>query len=852
MKSNTRQHLVLAGVLLVLALAGSSFEPAAIIFADTDTDFLHSFRGDRQISDDVLLIYIDTQEVTELGGWPLTRDYYGYLIYVLKQAGAKVIALDILFPTENNRYPEFDRDLGHFARITGNVCTPFEFAHLSDFISKDDITFAHGDDPQFPFEEFRGHLLGMGFSNLADETIARRGLLAAVWQDSIVPSFGIECARQYLLGDSSSIKIIKDKLVLENNSAKVAIPIDKHQQMRLNHFNNLNQVPSISLVDLFQTFQQNPDSLNISGKLVFVGVLAPGAAPMKVTPLHAAYPATLLQLTIAENIIGQKFVRMPGAFLMALITFAFGAAVIFIIGARRRKIGAFFGFIILYLISAIIVFKIFSFALPLLQPFIASMLAGAGVFVLASQSRTHLHSKLKKQFAGEMLLKAQQLEIARAELAKINEQLKGEQKRSMASENAAREEIENKEKEIQQLQNDLMDMSPDTQQPLQENQRAYSHIIRSVNSPLNDVLQLVQKVAPADIPVLISGETGTGKEIISRAIYSSCVRKDKPFIAVNCGALSETLLESELFGHEKGAFTGATARRLGRFELADKGTLFLDEITETSANFQAKLLRVLQEGTFERLGGEKTLAVDVRVIAASSNSISKQVDEGFFRQDLFYRLNGFPINVPPLRERREDIPLLAQHFLLHYNYAKSTFSKMAMEKMQQHRWPGNVRELENTVRRAAILAQSEGRELIREIDLPETIIDDAVETISYLEFDEQVLESLQALKFSHSSISQTARALGNKDRGTISDYLRGLCFEQLVLADFNTHLAAINIAGTEDENVVARVQAKMEGYLNSVKSSTREAVAKGLPKKYHDYLDKVIEVVHQQNSQQKS
>jgi transcriptional regulator with GAF, ATPase, and Fis domain/CHASE2 domain-containing sensor protein len=849
MKTKTKQRLVITVALLAVILSCVYFQPTANLVANANSDLLQILRGDRNVSDDVLLVYIDTQEVTELGGWPITRDYYGYLIYALKQAGAKVIALDVLFPTENNRYPEFDQDLSHFAKTAGNVCTPFEFRHLSDHISIDGATFLLGDKIQHPFKAFRAHLLGTGFSNLSEETLARFGLLTAVWQDSIVPSFGLECARQFLLGDSSRIHLKKNKIILENDSTSIRIPIDDKQRIRLNHIKRLNRIPSMSLVDLFQTFQQNPDSLNLKGKLVFVGVTAPGAAPMKVTPLHSAFPATLLQLIIAENIIERRFIRMPGILLTLLITGAFAVITIFIVGADRRKVVIFCGLCISYITLAVLLFKLASFILPIVQPLIASLIGAAGVFVLKYLSRKVSHTTLQNKYTGDISQKEQQLKFERAHVAQLKEQLTSEQQRSIKNAQATREELEKKEGDIKKLENELLDMSENTKQPPQKHQHIYLNVIHAAGSPMSTVLQLVQKVAPADIPVLISGETGTGKEIISRAIHTSGGRKDKPFIAVNCGALSETLLESELFGHEKGAFTGATARRLGRFELADKGTLFLDEITETSANFQAKLLRVLQEGTFERLGGEKTINVNVRIIAASSKSIIDHVNENQFREDLYYRLNGFAIELPPLRDRDDDIPLLAKHFLIQYDYEKTAISKAAMEHMQKYHWPGNVRELENAVRRAAILSQSEGRDLIREVDLPETIKTDTKSTVSFLTFEEQVLESLRTFNFSHSSISQTAKALGNKDRGTITDYLRGICFEQLVYADFDKHRAAINVAGTDNIGIVARVEAKIENYLSSVKLSSRAAALKGLPKRFHEFLDKVIENLQHDNSQ---
>ncbi len=227
------------------------------------------------------------------------------------------------------------------------------------------------------------------------------------------------------------------------------------------------------------------------------------------------------------------------------------------------------------------------------------------------------------------------------------------------------------------------------------------------NPKMKEVYALIEKVAPTPASVLVSGESGTGKELVAKAIHMNSPREAQPFITVNCAALSENLLESELFGHEKGAFTGAAGMRKGRFELADKGTIFLDEIGEIPLALQAKLLRVLQEKTFERVGGTKTLTVDVRIISASNKDLKEEITQGNFREDLFYRLNVIHVVMPPLRERIDDLPLLVGHFINVFSekLAKPdlSISADAMRLLLTLSWEGNVRELENTIERAAIL-----------------------------------------------------------------------------------------------------------------------------------------------------
>jgi len=237
---------------------------------------------------------------------------------------------------------------------------------------------------------------------------------------------------------------------------------------------------------------------------------------------------------------------------------------------------------------------------------------------------------------------------------------------------------------------------------------------------MKKVLYKVEQVAATDATVLVLGESGTGKELLVRAVHSTSNRSHRPLVKVNCAALPTNLIESELFGHEKGAFTGALTRKIGRFELADGGTVFLDEIGDLPAESQAKLLRILQEGEFERLGDPRTMKVNVRVIAATNRDLEEAVKKGIFREDLFYRLNVFPIMSPPLRDRKEDIPALVNHFLIKYR-AKTgkkieTVSQKALDALQAYYWPGNVRELENMMERAVILSHGS---VIEMVDLPD-------------------------------------------------------------------------------------------------------------------------------------
>jgi len=294
------------------------------------------------------------------------------------------------------------------------------------------------------------------------------------------------------------------------------------------------------------------------------------------------------------------------------------------------------------------------------------------------------------------------------------------------------------------------------------------------SSPMKKLVEMLAMIAPSEATVLITGESGTGKELIAKSIHHNSRRKGHPLIVVNCAAITETLLESELFGHEKGSFTGADKRREGRFMQADKGTIFLDEIGETSPAMQAKLLRVIQEREIQRVGGEETLSIDVRILAATNRNLEEEVKNGKFREDLFYRLNVVNLRIPPLRERQDDIPLLAQHFL--EKYAKKNhkqgkgFSPLAMDMLLKYTWPGNVRELENTIERAVIFLPDEH---ITEKELPSTITEAYTEKSDWMVTPSPVavavnrpLEEIEkeailaTLEDSGGNKSETARKLG--------------------------------------------------------------------------------------------
>jgi len=322
---------------------------------------------------------------------------------------------------------------------------------------------------------------------------------------------------------------------------------------------------------------------------------------------------------------------------------------------------------------------------------------------------------------------------------------------------------------VQDEKKQLLSENITLKEKLKERYSLYN--ILGTSNKMTEVFQMIERIANTDVTVLIRGESGTGKELVANAIHFNSSRASKPFLKLNCAALPDTLIESELFGHEKGAFTGAIEQRMGRFERADGGTLFLDEIGTLNLTAQAKLLRVLQEKEFERIGGNRTLRVDVRIIAATSKDLERSIEEGTLREDLYYRLNVFPIFMPPLRERKTDILLLADYFIEKFNQKHKKdvqrISTPAIDMLIQYHWPGNVRELENCIERAILFCTDR---VIHSYHLPPTLqTGERSGTIPSLSFEE-AMESFEkeliidALKNSRGNMAEAARLLNTTER----------------------------------------------------------------------------------------
>jgi DNA-binding NtrC family response regulator len=349
-----------------------------------------------------------------------------------------------------------------------------------------------------------------------------------------------------------------------------------------------------------------------------------------------------------------------------------------------------------------------------------------------------------------------------------------------------------------------------------------ANIIHHPKSPLADILKKASQIAESSMPVLLTGESGTGKEKLAQFIHQQSARKEQPFIAVNCSSLNDSLIESELFGHEQGSFTGAIKTKIGRFELANGGTLFLDEIAETSSSFQAKILRVLQEGVVERVGGTKEIKVDVRIIAATNKNLKELTKKGTFREDLFYRLHGFELEIPALRERREDIEVLFRHFLYEQDPTLS-YSTQLVDWLKEQRWQGNVRQLQSAVQRAVLNARMYSRAFIVPKDFELGMQPNADPMEEGKKIAENVLESLRSYRFDHKSIAKTSADLA-LHRSTVTEYLRGWVIHFLLHHHGDEQKVFVALQGSVAVEESERYQERIRAYIESIRTVIGEGI----------------------------
>ncbi|CUU08332.1 CHASE2 domain-containing protein [Candidatus Kryptobacter tengchongensis] len=817
-------------------------------------------RGQSQVDTSLIFLYIDDNAIYSLGGYPLKRSYYALLIDLLTQLNVKAIALDILLTERNSDYPERDELLALTIKNSNRVYLGGSFANLkrsdkdtsnySKLIEKFLIkaneknpNFIKGSNFLAPFDELLNSCAGLGHLNYIQLNFPKEiPLIIQIDENRYLPSLSLELSRIYYNIPRDSVKILKNEIYL----GRMKIPT-KDGKILINYIagtKGLKMYPVLDFVRSYDAIKSGLEpEINLSefkDKIVFIGIFSEALGQVVNTPFQDKFPPTGIHLMALNTIIRGKFLTETTSTLNFILSFVFSLLILHL--TLMKNISNIIKLLV-FPSLVILIFLLFSLALfvidisipayPAFAILFSSLLGVIYTFEIERKKMIEIESQRAKI---EEMIKEKELKII--ELQQKLESLKlMEEKSSLIS------NLEKTYDEVKELTSKFEDFS-DFNINYEINGAELEGIVYSKGGKMEEIISTVQKVAPSDAPVLITGESGAGKELIAMAIHKLSERKDKKFVTINCSAVPETLLESELFGYEKGAFTGATQRKKGLFEIADGGTIFLDEIAETSLSFQTKILRILQSGEFNRVGGTEVLKVNVRIIAATNRDIEKAIREGKFREDLYYRLNVIRIHIPPLRERKEDIPFLVEHFLRKFKSGDIKVSHAVMIAFLNYDWPGNIRQLENAIKRAIIFARSDGRKLIQLKDLPEEIAKSAKGKI---DIEEKILNSLREKKFSHSSISETANELG-LNRGTIGEYLRGICFRNLYECKFDITKASLKIAG-DDPDVSERVKKKLIDYIKNlieniaqcksedeIKSLIKQKY-KNLPLRYHPYLE---------------
>ncbi|MBI5475960.1 MAG: sigma 54-interacting transcriptional regulator [Ignavibacteriales bacterium] len=868
--SAAHYYIFISLIAAIILLLLNYIFPSAIETAENGwLNIAYRLRGSSDLDTNIVVMYLDGEDIKALGGIPLKRSYYALLVNALYENGAGVVGFDIAFSESNIEHKDHDQLFASIVERAGNVVLSGYFHHISShsmqngetnipekflYLDSNKSNWILAESFELPYEFLLNSTAGLGHSHLNEQNSIP---LFIKTDDKLISSLAFELLNVYSKPRGGKMYFSDDNIILKSNKEIFSFPIDNDGNVNLNFAGGINSLHLTSVVEFLKSLEYSATDLSstkslisVKGKIVLIGIVSEGWSKFITTPYSDRFPTLGVHATFLDNAIKGNFLKYTGQVYAIISVLIFCSLTGLMVSIRRDFIGLLFVIIsiIFYMGSSYFLFSNYNIVISTMLPIMGSVFSVvAGIFYKHQHIKNKIHtlSEEKDQIINELKEKQNAVENLQAEL------LRNIKPQSSSIQEELISKIQKYEDEINKLRTAAMDFQPAStdQSDHPGVKKIFEGIVFNSKSPMKDVVSTVEKISGSNATVLILGESGTGKELAARAIHARSSRRDKIFIPVNCGALTETLLESELFGHEKGSFTGAAKERSGRFELADGGTIFLDEIGDTTEAFQVKLLRVLQDGTFERVGGNTIRKVDVRVIAATNKDLKKNVEDKKFREDLYYRLNVLNIYMPSLRDRKTDIPLLVEEFIKQES-EEVKCSQGVMNMLVSYQWRGNVRELQSIIKRAIIFATSDQRELLQLKDFPDEIIKNNSTAIN---FEEQILILMRAKKFSRNSISETAQELGGINRGTVAEYFRGICFKEFHHADWDIEKCASIISGVEDESQKNRVRKKIAEYLNNAVEVVRfetgteenihnsKAKYKNLPQKFHIYLDKVIE-----------
>ncbi|MCU0342252.1 MAG: sigma 54-interacting transcriptional regulator [Ignavibacterium sp.] len=763
--------------------------------------------GEREPDSSIVIIHISAQDIEQLGPWPIKRSYYALLIKNLSSLNVKKIGLEVFLSAKFVSQAVYDNVLQKEIERAGNVVLSSIAGSLNEsdkFYSTDSLSYP---SPRLINENFStGHI----------NYIQKNGI-----------EIPLQIFSQLAKEQAFSLSLI-DSIT------------DYPERIKINFIASYNKFKNFTLIEFFQMVQENDSELKeLENKIILVGISDPQLSSVFQTNFDEELPGVAMHAFALDNLLNSRSIR--DEYYSWSIYFFILIVLLFILNTKNKKSLLSF-YIIIFSISLLtyyLLFRLFYFELAYSYLFIPMIFVFiSDIYMIIVENRNQMRGYFNEAELFKKLLseKEQELSLLQKDLDKSSKQ-KSEQLLG---------KIEDLKDDIKKLKENENDQIAANIQATISEQNFYGLVFRS--KELNNVVDIIKKSAPTDASVLITGESGTGKELAARAVHLLSERKDGKFVAVNCAALTESLLESELFGHVKGAFTGAVTDKIGKFEAANGGTIFLDEIGETSENFQVKLLRVLQSGEYDKVGSVKSEFTDARVISATNKDLNILIKEKKFREDLFYRLNVININIPPLRERKEDVESIARYFC-DSDKKKYHLSLASLKTLIDYDWPGNVRELESVIKRAKVFCEAEKRTLIQLNDLPVGIVKNVK-----LNFEDLVIDSLRVKKFSHSSINETAKELGNVSRTLVAENFRGYSLKLFVENNFDEVKTVAAISDSSDEEILNRVKSKLDIWISNIRKDVEpfselnfeeikvklNSKYKNLPQKFHYYLDEVI------------
>jgi DNA-binding NtrC family response regulator/CHASE2 domain-containing sensor protein len=835
-------------------------------FEDEVTTLRYRVRGDRTADTNIVLVYIDEAAI-KVTGWPVRRNFHALMLKALTDLRVRAVGIELLLEDQRPEYPEYDDLLASVMSASSPAVLTCYFDSL--VVSTPDSSgesYLHpvpsypavvtpelqGHGVHLPVDEFRAAAAGFGHVNFSREG---RIPVFAGYAGTAIPSFSLELARVSTGVERPGIQFDGERVGMRHGARHIDFATEGAGEVTPNYPGPLSAFTTISFLDVLRAYDMERTGLQaplpilrLRDKIVLVGVVAEGRGALYNTPVDPRLPSLGIHAAFLDNAMGSGFQRTAPRWVVMLVSLLVAllcAGAVMLFAPPRDKIVP----AVLLVLVAAGSFPLFAWT-GVVFPVLPVLFVGGAATIAGLISRHRITRGQVDTLGAEKNAVLAELRDKEAKLAMLERELLNYQLSHTADRTQELlEEIRKHKAEIRSLSSRADDMEEFAAPAGPDVRAEFEGLIYAKNSPLSAAAVLVEKIASSDAPVLILGESGTGKELVARALHRRSARSAKPFVAVNCGALSETLLESELFGHEKGAFTGAVKEKMGRFELADGGTIFLDEIGEVSDGFQVKLLRVLQEGEVERVGGTRTLRLDVRVVAATNRDLREQVKSKKFREDLYYRLNVLTVSLSPLRERQDDIPLLIDHFLKKEGGGLRV-SKNVVEALREYPWPGNVRELESVMRRCAVMARAEQRELVHLQDLPGELAEGMKGRIP---IQEQILDLMREFRFSRSAVSEAAVGLGGLNRGTVAEYLRGEFLKAFAEQQFDLSRAVMHVSLSSDPAMNDRVRKRYLEYLQNIAdgmdlSHPWEEVRNGLkpkmknlPQRYHVFLEQVAE-----------